>query len=44
MAMASATATPTGTSREAETAVAARALTSHLTVADFGLWRQTRAV
>lgn len=41
MAMAPATATPTGTSREAEATVAARALTSPLTVADFGLQTQT---
>lgn len=41
MAMTPATATPPGTSREAEAMVAARALTSRLTVADFGLQRQT---
>ena len=41
MAMTPATATPTGTSREAEAAVAARALTSPLAVADFSSQRRT---
>jgi hypothetical protein len=41
MAMAPATATPTGTSRKAEVTVAARALTSLLTVADFASRKQT---